>query len=68
MTETIQGLINEAITNGWDYDKFEADDDKIVVQVWPHAMTMYEYIFDGVEGFAIAGYLHIPGFEPNKLF
>ena len=46
MTETMFDIINEAENKGWEYDKFEADDDRIVLQVWPHAMTMYEYIFD----------------------
>lgn len=68
MTETLQNLINEANAKGWDWETFESTDDQIVFQMWPHPMTMYEYIFDSTEGFAVAGYLTVVGYAPEKLF
>lgn len=69
MSETPKDLIEEAKAKGWDYECFESYDDTIVVQLWPHAMTMYEYVFSGDEHIALQGWLHVMGCDkPTRLF
>jgi len=42
---TMQEKIAEAKCNNWDWETYESYDDYIVLQVWPNAMTMMEYVY-----------------------
>ena len=42
---TMEERIAEAKRNNWDWETYESYDDYIVLQVWPNAMTMMEYVY-----------------------
>lgn len=42
---TMEERIAEAKRNNWDWEIYESADDCIVLQVWPNAMVMMEYVY-----------------------
>ncbi len=42
---TMEERIAEAKRNNWDWETYESADDYIVLQVWPNAMVMMEYVY-----------------------
>lgn len=42
---TMEERIAEAKRNSWDWETYESTDDCIVLQVWPNAMVMMEYVY-----------------------
>ena len=42
---TTEERIAEAKRNNWDWETYESADDCIVLQVWPNAMVMMEYVY-----------------------
>ena len=68
MTKKIEDVIIDANNKGYESEAFEAADGSIVLQVWPHSMTMFEYIFNSATGTLEKAYQHIPGFCVKTIY
>lgn len=42
---TMKGVIEDAISNGYDYDQFESGDNEIVIKVFETPFDAVEYVF-----------------------